>query len=68
MSTVISGLTDEDIRTVFHDTPGPVAAGDDDDAGDSDDDASDSGGDEDATDTGTDTDTTDSGDTDGPDA
>ena len=64
MSTVISGLTDEHIHTVFHDTSAPLAAGDD-DAGDTDDDASDAG-DEDATDT--DTDTTDSGDTDGTDA
>ena len=66
MSNVITGLTDEDIRTVFHASP-VVSQGDDDatdgDATDTDDDASDA--DQDATDP--DQDATDSGDVDGTD-
>jgi hypothetical protein len=62
VSNVISGLTDEDIRTVFHGTTDETAQGDD-DAADPDDDTTD--GDDDASDS--DQDTTDSGDTDGTD-
>jgi hypothetical protein len=70
-SNVITGLTDDDIRTVVHDRDRVAAqAADDDatdpdqDATDADDDASDS--DQDATDP--DQDATDSGDADGTDA
>ena len=67
-SNVISDLTDDDIRTVFHDTTHAVAQGDDDatDPAQGDDDATDQGdgGDDDATDPGD----GDSGDADGTDA
>jgi hypothetical protein len=62
MSNVISGLTDEDIRTVFHGIADVHAEGDD-DAADPDDDATD---DNDGSDS--DDDASDSGDTDGTDA